>query len=299
MDVDWIQTFLVAAEEENFHRTAQRLHLAQPTVTQQIRKLEEAWGVALFVRVGRGLRLSPAGLRFRQHAEHLWLSYQKSREDMIRWAQGYEEVIEIAVSPLVATTYLPQWIRGFSKLHPNVEFSVNVKESAEVAQGVLSGQFNIGFSRGTALGIGMHVSRLYEDPVLFVAPTDTQDNEGVALRSALEILQTQTLLTGSHPDYWEDLMIELRRVFPALKTMHVNLVHVTIHFIVEKMGVSFLPESTVRRELLRGTMEEIPFPYFKLPTAYTYQLIGEGLTDLQKEFVRYVEEYMRVRVRKL
>jgi LysR family transcriptional repressor of citA len=294
VDFEWLHTFVVAAEEQNFRKAAERLHLAQPTVTLHIQKLEERYGMALFERRGRTVRLSPGGRRLLSHAKHILAAYQASQEDMARWQQGYEVRITIVVSPLVATTYLPHWIRGFSKNHPEVEFAIKVKESSEAETCVLNQSCDLAFSRLPAHHSDILCEMLYEDPVVMVAPTDMNEVDGARL-TAEDWIQGYTVFTHNHPGYWDSLALKLRRRYPNIQTMQVSLVNVTTHFIAEKLGVSFLPESTVRREILRGTVTEVPFDEFPLPVAHTYMLMNHSPSQIAAQFAEYVREYMKVR----
>ncbi|MHB1955706.1 MAG: LysR family transcriptional regulator, partial [Sulfobacillus sp.] len=178
MDIDWIQTFVMAAEEGNFHRAAERLHLAQPTVSLHVQKLESLWGVTLFERVGRNVQLSRAGHRFLVHARRLLEDYVCSLEDMARWQQGYETTLRIFASPVVATTLLPRWIQGFGRLLPSVEFSVQVVDSEQILPAVLQQIADLGFSRLGVAHPQVSCVKLYEDPVVLIAPRDEFDFEG-------------------------------------------------------------------------------------------------------------------------
>lgn len=294
MDIEWLRTFLVAAEEQNFRRTAERLHLAQPTVTQQIAKLEREWGVYLFERTGHHVVLSRAGRRFRDHAHTLLTTYHHSLEDMVRWREGREETLRIAVSPLIATTFLPRWIGDFERLHPNIEFSILVQESDDMLHALLERSADIGFSRRAVTHPDVRCEVLYDDPIVLVAPRDEHDFEGPP-RGATDILAGATVFTHCHPEYWEGLLMQLQPHFGRLRTMRVTQVHVALQWITEQMGVSFLPYSTVQREILRGRIEEVPFLTFDLPTAHTYLLQPRQLPGIAHHFAAFVTEYMEMR----
>lgn len=296
MDLDWLRTFLVAAEEENFRRASERLHLAQPTVSTQIDKLEQQLGAQLFERVGRTVRLSLQGRRFLAHARAALTAVQDGEHEIARLQQGYDQTIVLAVSPLVATTYLPRWIRAFSQRFPNVEFAVQVMESREIAAYLAAGHCDLGFSRMPSALHRVKAQVLYRDPVVAVAPIDGHDLDGPA-RTVGELLQTYPLLTHNHPLYWDDLTLAARRQYPALRMIRVSQVHVTVRFVEEAMGISFLPTSTVRRSLSLGSLVEVPALEWQLPVAHTYLLEdGDLQTEAASAFARFVREYMDVRV---
>jgi LysR family transcriptional regulator, repressor for citA len=295
MDMQWLQTFVTAAREGNFHRTAEKLHLAQPTVSLHVQKLEHALGSLLFDRIGKTIQLNAAGYRFLPHAEELLQKYTVGVEDIARLVQGYQETLSVAASPLVATTLLPRWIQGFQKLHPNVDYSIQVVESEPVIQRVLSRQADLGLGRIPFQHPQFVCDRLYDDPIVMVAPAQGSDHDA-PLQSGHDWLSRSTLFTNNHPGYWEDLLPALRRLCPGLRSMRVSLVHVSLHWIQEGMGVSFLPLSTVRREFLRGRMEEVPFPYLPLPVAATYLIRHRAsLTPIAAEFALFISTYMAER----
>ncbi|SFV00218.1 LysR family transcriptional regulator [Alicyclobacillus macrosporangiidus] len=294
MDLQWLRTFVTAAQTGNFSRTAERLHLAQPTVSVHIQKLEQTLGVALFERTGRSVQLTPAGRRYLNHARAMVEADDAAREDLFRWQQGYAHTVRVAASPLVATTVLPDCIRRFTRDRPDVEFAIQVMESVDIAQAVMEGLCDFGLSRQGVEHPHLVAEALYADPVVFIAPADVGDVDGV-LPAVDELLEAYPVLTHNHPEYWDDLLLRLRQFHP-LRTLRVSQVHVTVQWVVERLGVSFLPASTVRRELLRGTVLEVPFPHFALPVAHTRLVCMPGaLRGVAAEFAEHVRAYCRAR----
>jgi len=294
MELNWLQTFVTAAERRNFRETAEQLHMAQPTVTLHIQKLERALGVELFDRRGRGVQLSAAGERFFRPAQAILQAVEAGRADLSRWRQGYSDRIRIAVSPLVATTVLPRWIQTYRMTHPDTEFSVLVRESDQVLDSLVRGESDLGFSRRLVHHPHVKCSTLYEDPIVLFGPADGVDPDG-PVTTVDEWFDSYPVLTHNHPEYWDGLLVSLRRHYPGVRLMQVSQVYVTLHWITEKMGISFLPASTVQRELLRGTVREVAFPDFELPVAHTYLVQPNRAPDSVREFAGFVEAYMRER----
>lgn len=294
MDLDWLQTFVTAAAEGNLRRTADKLHLAQPTVTQHIQKLEAACGFALFDRVGRQVVLNPAGRRFCAYASDVLSRYSDGLEDLSRLHQGYDVSLTILCSPLIATTYLPRWVQGYRAEHPSVEFVIEIVDSHAILDRLLDGPADLALTRIPSMHAHLTTTALYADPVVMVAPKSRTDTDEIP-QSGADLLHREVVFTHCHPGYWDELVVKLRRQIPSLRTLKVSQVHVALHWVAEQMGVSFLPMSTIRRDVLRGTVEEIPFPQLELPVAQTYLLEPKQAAPSAREFARYVERYMEVR----
>lgn len=82
MDMRLLEYFLAVAEEGNITKAAQRLHTTQPTVSRQIKDLEESLGATLLVRGKRQIALTDAGLLFRQRAREMVDLMEKARRDL-------------------------------------------------------------------------------------------------------------------------------------------------------------------------------------------------------------------------
>lgn len=275
MDLRLLRTFTVAARLLNFHKTAEKLYLAQPTVTAHIRQLEETLGTEVFDRTGKRVRLSPAGQRFLPHAEAVLAAYDDGVQDLLSYGQGYRSRLALAASPLIARTVLPRAVKRFTAVHPEVEISVSILLSPEIGGAVASGRYDLGLGRQPPGERDLEVGVLYSDPVIMVASADAGDLDAPP-PDWEELLIHQKLLTHNHPLYWDDLLLVLRQRGLALRTMVVTQVDIAKRFIEEGLGVSFLPRSTVWRELVEGRLIEVPTPDLALPAAHTYLMQPAG-----------------------
>jgi LysR family transcriptional regulator, cyn operon transcriptional activator len=136
--------FLAAAEHGSFSAAAESLHMAQPSLSEQVRRLEAELGVALFARVGRGLEMTEAGRLLQPQAER---TLDAAREA----AESVREVRDLAGGTVAFGTFggahhylLGDLVQAFRRRHPRVRVRVVGQNSAEVADAVRDGHLEAG-----------------------------------------------------------------------------------------------------------------------------------------------------------
>ncbi|QOR67256.1 LysR family transcriptional regulator [Cytobacillus suaedae] len=290
MDLKILKTFITAAKNENFHETAEKLYIAQPTVTVHIKQLESLVGIELFERKGRNIFLTTAGKRFLPYAMEIIAKYESGIQDLENWRQGYDRKMTLAVSPLIAASVLPSLLRVFLKEHPTIEIECNVMESVHIAEAVQTGSVDLGLSRMKSNLSSIEIEKLYDDPVILIVPHDGGDLETAPPLDPEEVVFNNIIFSHNHPEYWDDLLFQLRQINQRARSMVVSQVNVTKRFIEEGLGISFLPSSTVKRELLEGRVLQVNMDSLSLPMASTY-LLCKRKTEETELFTSYLKRY--------
>ena len=101
MDIRQLRTFVHVAELGSFSKAADRLHIAQPALSRQIRLLESELKAALFIRHGRGVRLTDAGTLFLDRASGILRQIEQARADVAAEAGDVSGEVSIGVPPSV------------------------------------------------------------------------------------------------------------------------------------------------------------------------------------------------------
>jgi DNA-binding transcriptional LysR family regulator len=158
--------FVAVAEELHFGRAAQRLHISQPPLSQQIAALEKEIGVSLLRRTSRSVELTEAGRRFLQEARET-LALARSAVDMARRA-ARGEVGRIQVGFVPACGVIPTAIRRFLRRFPEVQVTLRSMASAEQLEAVRLGRLDVGFVHLPIAVPGLE-SELVESHQLMVA----------------------------------------------------------------------------------------------------------------------------------
>ncbi|PPA70923.1 LysR family transcriptional regulator [Jeotgalibacillus proteolyticus] len=289
MNISWLRTFITAASCENFHKTSEILYLSQPTVTVHIKQLEKELGIPLFIRKGRNVRLTSEGRGFLAHAVSIVDEVEKSQKQIEQLRQGYKNTLTVAVSPLIAATYLPYWVKTFLKEYKETEVIIKVAESDMISGEIERGSADVGLSRMKTNMLGLTCEKLYEEPLVVAAPHDGREPENAYPLELGELIEKEYLLTHNHPEYWEPVLQALKHHYPVIRTMKISQVHVTKRFIEEGIGFSILPRSVVRRELAEGRVLEVFLDrQLKLPSSSTYLVKKDGLKEVD-DFIGVVK----------
>ena len=169
MNLQQIEYFLASVRGGSFSAAAESLHLAQPSVSEQVRRLEAELGVALFQRVGRGLVLTEAGKTLRPRAEAVLEAVREARDSVaaVRELRGGTASFGTFAT---ADEYLgSDLIAEFRRRHPNVRVRILGLNSAETAEDVRSGTLEGAIVALPVDDEGLDVRPVIEDELCFVS----------------------------------------------------------------------------------------------------------------------------------
>jgi len=124
MELRHIRYFMAVAEEMNFTKAAEKLNIAQPPLSRQIKDLEDELGTQLFERTPHSLHLTEAGLIFKQYATQMLEIEGRSKADISKMGSSLKGLVYIATVSGYGPHMLAEWIDGFRKLHPDVSFDI-------------------------------------------------------------------------------------------------------------------------------------------------------------------------------
>lgn len=148
MEPRLLRAFIAVAEELHFGRAAARLHISQPPLSMQIRRLEESLGVRLFERDRRHVALTEAGRYLLERARH-WLSEaQRCCDEAARIARGEAGTLAVGYTPTAAYDVLPPLVRAYRKRAPEVRLELVEMRSALQPDAIRSGRIEVGLACG-------------------------------------------------------------------------------------------------------------------------------------------------------
>jgi DNA-binding transcriptional LysR family regulator len=165
-----LRYFVAVAEELHFGRAAQRLHVAQPPLSQQIRKLEQLIGYQLFTRTSRSVRLTIAGGALLESARRTLRHVQRDIDETRSVGRGEVGSLHIGFVGSPMLTNLPGILRSYRETYPRVRLRLHESFTAGVAEGMENGSLDAGILRDGDPTEGLHISTIFSEPFVAVLP---------------------------------------------------------------------------------------------------------------------------------
>ncbi len=147
MDLRQMRYFLALAEERNFTRAAERLHMAQPPLTRQIRALEDELGAALFIRTVKGVELTEAGQALLDEVPNLLSLAQRAKERTVAASQGLSGRLDVGIFGSGVLDVIPRLLARFHQERPEVKIVLHNLTKTEQIEALRERRISVGFNR--------------------------------------------------------------------------------------------------------------------------------------------------------
>jgi LysR family transcriptional regulator, benzoate and cis,cis-muconate-responsive activator of ben and cat genes len=169
-EIRHLRYFLAIAEELNFSRAAEKLRIAQPPLSQQIRQLENELGVSLIERETRPVRLTEAGKFFREQALAIVGRFDELIAKTQKMGRGETGSLSLAFVGSATFELLPAVLREFIQSRPDVELQLLEMNATEQKAALLERRINVGFCRPGIEGEALIIEPLLEEPIISAIP---------------------------------------------------------------------------------------------------------------------------------
>ena len=186
MTFQQLQYFLAAIEHGSFSGAAESLHLAQPSLSEQVRRLEAELGAPLFARGGRGLELTEAGRRLRPHAERVIAAADEARASVRQISEVVSGTLEFGMFGNAPYYLLSDLVQDFKARYPGVHVRLTGLNSAMVADAVRDGTLEAGLIVLPIDDRGLDVRTVVRDEIVFMSRDPARLAEPMTARRLVE-----------------------------------------------------------------------------------------------------------------
>jgi DNA-binding transcriptional LysR family regulator len=256
-----LKVFRVVADTLNFRRAADELHLTQPAITSQIKSLEEGLGIALFDRISRDIRLTPAGTTLLQYVRQIEAISNAAVAALAPF--GGQEGIEISIgaSHTIAVYLLPRLLLTLQKDWPKLRIHIMGGSTNEILHALTMHQIGVGLIEAPAFRPDLKIEVFGEDELALIVRPDHRWAEKTELRAA-ELVQEPILLreVGSGMRKFVEEYLEKNGVLrQQLRTsIDMNSTEGILAAVEAGLGIGFVPCAVLDKALMTGSVKVIP-----------------------------------------
>jgi DNA-binding transcriptional LysR family regulator len=274
MDIELARTFLEIVSTGSFIKAADRLHVAQTTVSARVRLLEQQLGRPLFVRNKGGASLTPAGEQFLRFAPTFVQLWQRAKQQ-VAVPEGHRAVLTVGSEVSLWQPLLVEWVRMMRRSHPDIALRVHVDVPQDLITHVAAGLVDIAIMYAPQHRPGLEVDLLMEEELVLVT-TDLATYRANDPRYV-------------HVEWGPDFSLHHGVSFPdTIPSLVANLGPLALNYILLEGGSGYFRMDAIQPHLASGKLHLVPdAPRFSFPVYATYSTnvdaatLGTALTVLR------------------
>lgn len=245
MELRHLRYFVAVAEEKNFTRAAERLHIAQPPLSRQIQQLEEDLGVALIEKGSRPLRLTEAGQFLLAHAKPL-LDQVRELRAMTQRVGKLERSLSIGFVASTLYGQLPEIVRRYRERYPEVEVTLHEMTTVEQLKALKEGRIDVGFGRLKSEDTSIRRILLREERMMVAMSPGHRLAAGEGSLRLVDLVHERLLVypKSPRPSFADQVLAVFSEA--NLAPDHVTEVRelqIAIGLVAAGQGISLVPES--------------------------------------------------------
>ena len=258
MDLRQLNTFLQVAELGSLGKASDRLRIAQPALSRQVRLLEEELKVPLFVRHGRGMALTPAGEKLRERVGGILRQIEEARADLLLESDAVRGQVIFGLPPTVGEVLGTRLIERFLLLHPEVRLRMVTAFSGYLLDWLHGGEVDIAVVYGAEQGSNIRFRPLLTENLSLV----TAAGEAAPPHHAVSfeaLAARQLILPG--PQHGLRILVEReasRRGLALRVPVEADALLILKGLVARGLGATVLPLAAVHQEVAAGLLAASP-----------------------------------------
>lgn len=234
----------------NTTKAAEAMHMTQPAVSLAIRELEQYYGITLFDRIGRKLRITEGGQRLLQYASHISSLF----DDMEKTIRDWDSfgLLRVGASITIGSQFLPGYVNAFNARYPGTEVRVLVAPSEQLERKILSSELDVALIEGIPHARDLISEEYLEDRLTVVCPANGRFQQGQQI--SIEEFRDQKFLLREPGSGTRDVFDRVVREagFSAEPVWEATSTTALVNAVISGLGIAVLPHRMVTGPLERG-----------------------------------------------
>jgi LysR family hydrogen peroxide-inducible transcriptional activator len=258
MEIHQLRYFVAVADEGNFSRAAAKVRVAQPSLSQQIRKLEAEVGQPLFDRLPRAVVLTEAGRCLLEYARQILASIGDARRCIDEFKGEIAGKVAVGAIPTIAPYVLPELVVTFQEHYPQVTLEIVEDVTAGITSRIEAGELDVALASTCQQSPTLRRELLGNEPLLALVPKGHALAEQPVI--TLDDLKSQRFLLLHEMHCLSQQVhhvLESRRLHPEIALAGSQLSTIA-NMVAAGIGVSIVPQMMVKRHATPGCVT-LPF----------------------------------------
>ncbi|GAA0426847.1 MAG: LysR family transcriptional regulator [Bacillota bacterium] len=254
MYYDALRTYVALVEERNFTKTAEKLHISQPSVSLHIKNLEKEFGTELIIRSPKSMQISPTGEVLYHRAKQILTIYEQTKQDIMEHHQTIKGNLKIGASFTIGEYIIPDLLVELQDKYPELTLEVVIGNTEEIVQRVRLFQVDIGLIEGQTNDKELSVYPFMQDELYVLAAT----NHPLAKKATITMkeLHNQAWVTreeGSGTREYLNHVIRSNGV-KAKSILTISSNQGVKESVIKGMGLSLLSHSVIERDVQQNQL---------------------------------------------
>jgi DNA-binding transcriptional LysR family regulator len=291
MTLRHMEIFVAVCKYKSITIAAEKLHIAQPTVSLAIKELEEYYGVRLFDRISRKLYITEVGKQFLNYSAHIVSLFDEMEKGFRNWDSF--GALRIGASITIGTHLLPQYVSMFYKQYPQIKVQAIIDNSEEIEKRVLLNDIDFALIEGAIHNSQIKCEKFLEDELILIC-----GNQHVLCTKKqidIEQLQGQDLIlrekgSGARELFDSTMLIHNIDIKPMWESISTQAI---IKAVRSGLGLSVLPYLMVKSDLEAGIVKHLKIKGITFKREFNIiHHKNKFLTKSAKEFIELCKTKM-------
>lgn len=295
MDLHYLEIFNTVAQHESYKKASDILHISQPALSVQIKKLEGQIGLKLFDKIGNKVHLSENGIMLQEYTKRIFSIVDELTNNISDTQKFIGGTLNIGGSNTPGAYILPEVIGDFKKLYPSIKFNLHIGNTAEISHLISNGTLDIAVNGGNCFYSNyISVEKLFSDKLVLVASPQNPycSNKNITVKDLQKMSFVVHKTDSQLYTYYKNFIDELN--IPENINMYLGNIDAIKKAVSSNLGISLIPYVAVKFELQFGLLKVLNFSEYQ--HKYPYSLIynkNKSLSTTTKKFIDFVRSNMK------
>ena len=288
------------AKKQSITKAARELYITQPSLSNQIIKLENELGIKLFERKKHKIILTEAGENFIKFAERILNDFYKLEQLMKEYANLTKGSIKIGILPIFSALQLPEQLFEFKEKFPNIDIKIKEVGSSNLIKDILKKELDIAFVILTEINLKkliteLNIIKIREDRIMVVLPVDHRLARKKKIK--LEELANEKFIFSNDNYQFPDILLNYLNFhqIPYEVSCSCTQMETMLILVSKKFGITFCSEITVKNKLSLKERERLKIRSIPIAPTFDrgiYMIISKTIKDypVVNKFTKFIKE---------